>query len=492
MIVSRTRSLLIVLLHFTCQAQEKMFPVSNTQVFIHHHAVFLGGLRQSGNTCVFKLYRIDSGWQKTDSVEVNLGAATLNQFLPVSFDSLHSVFNFSIQRKDVKNKATVLRFTPDLKLLCQANQVDIARINSLTNFQQDRYIARNELYAIRQVKDTSGYQQFYLSAYHLKDSSKPFEYDFKWQFAFDRQFIKTAHIFYADHQQVMVFVDVEDGSRKGQWLLRVNARNGFLIRGTRLNTKTEKAVYYFSAYFRDTLTKDLLLLGQRKEEQSANVAAAKNKVEAFVIKADSMGNILGRTIAPLRFTEVKPAKANLKPVLKSYALIWHIVKRLPSAELLAEASVFEEWPDKWLYADSYRFTLSPMGDDYTFDRQQELIRPELGLYFWSRDPLNTNGILTTDSISGISSLYYSGREQNFIKAFKADDVTKTYILQKTDPKKQVKEWMRFYMNGKVLSSSKLMESSSSQPTQIAVGETYFISATEKGETNSVVLKRSDW
>ncbi|MDI9342539.1 MAG: hypothetical protein QM534_18350 [Sediminibacterium sp.] len=493
MIAFRTWSRLLFLVQFTCQAQEKIFPVSNPNVFIHNNAIFLAGLRQNANTCVFKLYRLDPKWERTDSIEVNLGVVKTDQFLPISFDSLHKVFNFSVQRKDIKNKTTVLRFTPDLKLICHAPHVDIARVNSLTNFQQDRYISGNELYAIRQAKDTSGQAQFYLSAFHLKDISKPFEYDFKWQFAFDRQFIKTAHIFYADKQQVMVFVDVKDGSRKGQWLLRINAQNGFLIRGTRLNTKTEKAVYYFSEYFRDSLTKDILVLGQRKEEQAvASAGNGQNRADAFVIKLDSMGNIMGRTIAPLRFTEAKAAKADLKPVLKTYALSLQVANRLPSSELIVDANVYEVQSDKWLYADSYRFILTPIGDDYTFDRQQEIIRPEIGLFFRNRDPLNTNGTITADSINGNTGLYYSKRDRNFLMAFKTQETIKTYILQKTDAKKQIQEWQRFLFNGKSLSSTKLAESNSLARVQLVAGDTYVITVTEKPDVNSVLLKQSVW
>lgn len=473
-----------------CWSQEKKLPLFNACMLMSESNVYVGGMEWYETKSVFKLMRLSPSLVALDSVSVVLGNTKPDLYLPISFDTLHGSLNYVIQKKESGNKVSVLRFDKKLKLLNGVTETDLTRVNSFTNFRQEQYVYKNTLYTIKTVADTSQHKQFYLSAYDLKDKNKAFDYVFRWQFALDRQFITNAHIFYADTQQVMLFVNVNDGTRKGQWLLRVNAQNGFLIRGTRLNTKTEKVVYQFSDFYRDSLTKDILLLGERRAEAVTNATLTANKVEAFVVKVDSLGNISSRSSQSINISVAKLGKSVLKTVVRNYRLRVLVNKKLASGELLLQAQVYEQLPGVWQYADSYPLIASPLGDDYLLDRQQFLIQPNLALYFWTNDKLNTNGLLVADSVNGNAGLYYRQTPTPFLKAFKAEDGTKTYLLQKVDTKKQSQTLSRFYFDGKAMQSQILYETPLLQPVKLVYSTTYFISMQQNVE--GLILKYEKW
>ncbi len=473
-----------------CWSQEKKVPLFNACLVMSGSNVYVGGMEWTGTKSVFKLVRLNASLVALDSVSVNIGNVKPDLYLPISADTLHGSLNYVIQKKESGTKVSVLRFDKKLSLLNGVTETDLTRVNSFTNFRQEQFIYKNTLYTIKTVADTSKQKQFYLSAYHLKDKNKAFDYVFKWQFALDRQFITNAHIFYADSQQVMLFVQVSDGARKGQWLLRVNAQNGFLIRGTRLNTKTEKVVYHFSDFYRDSLTKYILLLGERKLEALTSTTLTANKVEAFVVKLDSMGNITSRSSQSISISVAKIGKSTLKTVLRNYSLRVLVNKKLPSGELLLEAQVYEQLPGVWQYADSYPLIASPLGDDYLLDRKQFLIQPNLALYFWTNDKLNTNGLLVADSVNGSAGLYYRNKQTPFLKAFKTEGLTKTYLLQKTDLKKQLQMLSRFYFDGKVMQSQTLYETPLLQPLQLVFTNAFLISMQQIPE--GILLKKENW
>jgi hypothetical protein len=396
-----------------------------------------------------------------DSTELVLKSFKPEQLLPIGCDTLHGTLNYTLQKQDAKNKATVLRFDKNLKQLCFAEQIDVARVNSFTNFQQDRYIYQSTLYLIKTTFDTINGKQFFLSAYQLKDITKPFEYTMKWQFAFERKYIQSAHIFYADSQQVMLFVNVNDGAKKGQWLLRINAKNGFLIRGTKLNSKTEEASYQFSDFFLDKKTRDVLISGQRIDNTIKNAALTANKAEMFLVKFDSMGNIVSRSAQIIHFLLAKVGKSTLKTELKNYAIQTRWAGQEKNGDLNWWCHVYQVQHNFWQYMDSHPITVSALGEDYTFSTKQCLIQPAISGYFWSTDKLNTNGQLTADSVSGNDGLYYSKREQGFLKLVQSGGLgTKTSIVQKIDTKKQIRQLQQFVWDGKVLKQNLLKEEAS--------------------------------
>jgi len=47
---------------------------------------------------------------------------------------------------------------------------------------------------------------------------------------------------------VIVYAHVFDGLKKGQWILRINANTGEIIRGTKLNAKGDQRHYLMSNF----------------------------------------------------------------------------------------------------------------------------------------------------------------------------------------------------------------------------------------------------
>src|SRR5690606_23022037 len=147
--------------------------------------------------------------------------------------------------------------------------VDIARLNNTALFSNETVYYNNFVYNLKTENDTTG-KQFYIDKYELKSEKENFDYQFKWQFPFEKKDIRTAHIFYADKFQVMVFVNIAEGSKAGQWILSVNAATGMLIKGTKLNNKDEASVYLYGNFLADKRTKSIMLIGQKFTEAQFN------------------------------------------------------------------------------------------------------------------------------------------------------------------------------------------------------------------------------
>ncbi len=461
-------------------AQNLRLPISNIQTIQLSDTLFVAGMQQASNGLQFKLYKIRKDLVILDSSIFNLKTIKLDQLLPITADTLHGTFNFSIQKKESKNKVSLLRFNKQLKLVFQAEDIDIARVNSFTNFQQDRYVYKSNLFIAQSILSASGTKEFFLTNYQLKNPNQAFEYTVKWQFALDRKFIQTVHVFYADSNQVMLFVNVSEGAKKGQWLLRVNAKNGFLIRGTHLNSKTEEATYYFSDYYLNKKTKALILSGQRLDERTKNVALAANKVEVFLLKLDSLGNVESRTTQVINLQLVKIGKSNLKTELKNYKVQTRFLSKQKNEDLQWQLNIYQQTASTWQYMDSHLLTATALGDDFTVDTKTPLIQQNASLFFWSTDKLNTNGQLVADSISGNDGIFFNKRELSFLKAVRFGDFnSKTIIVQKPDVKKQTRLLQAFKFDGKVMMSNVIKEMPISQAFQLVNNSTHYFLVTEE-------------
>jgi hypothetical protein len=463
-------------------AQNLRLPLSNIQTIQLNDTFFVAGMQQTTNGLQFKLYKINKELSILDSTSFNLKSVKLDQLLPINADTLHGTFNYSIQKKESKNKVSLLRFNKQLKLVFQAEQIDVARVNSFTNFKQDRYVYQSHLFIAQSILDASGTKQFFLTNYQLKTPNQAFEYDVKWQFALDRKFIQTVHIIYADSNQVMLFVNVSEGVKKGQWVLRVNAKNGFLIRGTHLNSKTEEATYQFSDYYLDKKTKAIILSGQRLDDRLKTPALTANKVEIFLLKLDSMGNIESRSSQLINLQLVKIGKTNLKTELKNYRIQMRFLAKQKNEDLQWQLNIYQQTATAWQYMDSHVLTASALGDDFTFDTKALLLYQNMSLFFWSTDKLNTNGQLVADSINGNDGIFFNKRELSFLNTVHFGDFnSKIIIVQKPDVKKQTRVLQAFRFDGKIMTSNLLKEMPIVQTFQLVSNVThYFLINEEEG------------
>lgn len=469
-------------------AQNLRLPLSNIQTIQLNDTLFVAGMQQTTTGLLFKLYKINKELIVLDSTSFNLKTVKLDQLLPINVDTLHGTFNFSIQKKESKNKVSLLRFNKHLKLVFQTEQIDIARVNSFTNFKQDRFVYQSHLFIAQGILAADGTKQFFLTDYQLKNPNQAFEYDVKWQFALDRKFIQTVHIICADSNQVMLFVNVSEGTKKGQWLLRVNAKNGFLIRGTRLNSKTEEATYQFSDYYIDKKTKAIILSGQRLDDRIKNPALSANKVEVFLLKLDSMGNVESRSSQLINLQLVKIGKTNLKTELKNYRVQTRFLAKQKNDDLQWQLNIYQQTASTWQYIDSHLLTASVLGDDFIVDTKALMLYQNISLFFWNADKLNTNGQLVADSINGNDGIFFNKREQSFLKAVHFGDFnSKTIIVQKPDVKKQTRVLQTFRFDGKIMTSNLMKEMPIVQAFQLFSNATHYFLIHEE-ENVCVILK----
>ncbi|MBK7819271.1 MAG: hypothetical protein IPJ60_18350 [Sphingobacteriaceae bacterium] len=117
------------------------------------------------------------------------------------------------------------------------------------------------MYAVKTALDTSG-KQYYLSKYELQNSNdKAFDYKFKWQFNFEKKYIKNVRVFYADTMKVLAFVHVNNGERKGQWVLKIKCFHRFDHKSKKISSNVN-LIYRYSNHFVDSVSKNVFVLGQ--------------------------------------------------------------------------------------------------------------------------------------------------------------------------------------------------------------------------------------
>ena len=252
--------ILFLLISVKIDSQSITKPLIHPHSFYFKQHVYVFGFQQKPKELQFKCYRYSNALQLKDSTEVNLGNYKPEQFLEITTDTLHSVLNFYFQLANQKNVVSLFRLNDTLGKIGFTENYDANHINSLTAFDDEKFISTNDLYLVRTSIDTSG-KQFFVSKYQLKSITQPFEYDFKWQFALDRKFIHRASVVYSDTNFVLVHVNVSDGLKKGQWLLRLHAKTGELIKGTKLNLKGDTRHFLMSNYSYDLKLKTVDIIG---------------------------------------------------------------------------------------------------------------------------------------------------------------------------------------------------------------------------------------
>jgi hypothetical protein len=262
--------------------------------------VFVYGFTQNKGILNFNCYSFDYSLQLRDSTTYNFGKYTPSDFLEPTIDTLHNYLNFYFQLANQKNTVTLLRFNDTLGNVATTKNYDANHINALTTFDNEKYIYKNQLFLIKKIKDSLD-DQFYLFNYNLKSIEKPFEYEQHWQFSFGRKHIQRATIIYADSINILTYVNVIDGQKTGQWLLKINSQTGELIKGAKLNPKEDSRHFLLSNFLIDHKLKNIHLMGSVydknmidfKNEKSDFKLLAK-KQTLFLIAIDSLGDITSR------------------------------------------------------------------------------------------------------------------------------------------------------------------------------------------------------
>lgn len=420
-----------------CQSVTKN--LLNANSYSYKKNILVYGYELAKPNLLFKCYAYNSNLKVLDSIEFNLGKHAPQDYLETSLDTNHNVLNFYFQLANEKNVVTLLRLNDSLGKICSAENFDANHVNSISMFDDEKYIFKNDLYVIRINKDTrdTGGTQFYLNKYELKTMLKPFEYTDKWQFAFERRFIHRASVLHADSSFVLVYVHVNDGPKKGQWLLRINAITGELIRGTRINNKSDAKNYLVSNWHYDKKLKTIDLIGSIYEGEMAdfkkgtsNFINLSKRHHLFLVSIDSMGEVLTKTEKLMAL----PIQTNKLNFTTSYHLkIRSFIKNTDNSFDVWSDMYEQSLPNTFVYYSSWFISITPNELDYDFTPAKFMIASAAVKGLISYDKGDMYGKFELDNITQYDRFKYKQPLNSIIIQTKMDDIgNPNFVLSKTN------------------------------------------------------------
>lgn len=475
-------------------AQRIQFPLTQSSAIHYHQHILVYGFLQTKNYTIFKCYSFSEDLKLKDSIIHPINKRPTEDFLPIQADTLHQYINFYFQLSDQKNTVTLLRLNEKLKLICFEENVDANHVNTIAAFDQEKYFFGPHLYTIRTSGDSLN-KQYYLTKHTIQSSNKHFEYDINWQYPFEKKYIHDAIITYVNSNMVLVYVNVADSIKQGQWILKINAKTGELIRGTKLNSKGQNNHYLLSNLFYLPSKKEFMCLGnvyQNKEvnfktEEHTFTNTQKNHV-LFVINMDSMGNITSRNefLLPIPVT-IDKSNMTLSYHFKirevsektpNTFVLWADVFQLNSNHIL---SYYSSWPIQLENSESnYQIYPSP------FFSIQKII-PDL-------ISTNTNQlfdeILVDNNHQYIQFLVKNPVKSPLLFSFLDNSNQPHFIFSKKDIEKKEKDFISVFANGKNISRNTLSEKTSFSSQLFRINEKKYIQFEQK--ENAFILKLSDW
>jgi len=436
-----------------------------------HHTIYVYGYEQQKSELLFKCFAFDQTLQLKDSIDFNLGKHTPIDYLATSVDTIHDVINLYFQLADEKNVVTLLRLNDTLGKICSANNYDANHINSIAVFDDEKYIFKNDLFVIRTHKDTAG-TQFYLNKYQLKSLLKPFEYADKWQFAFERQFIHHATVIYADSIYVMVYVNVNDGIKKGQWILRINAITGELIKGNRLGSKLDAKNYLYSNSIYNPKNKSIAVIGSIYEKEmidfknnNSNFINLSKRHQLFLICMDSLGEVISKTETLVAL----PLQTNNQTFTTSYHLKIREFKKTEKG-FDAWADMYEQTlPNTFVYYSSWHIDITPNELDYDITPSRFLIATKAIPKLISYTTGDTYGKFSLDKISEFDAFIYKKPLNPVVITTAMNEIGNPFfVLKKTNILLGTKNYNYVFVGKKGLENKVLLDCAKDQK-----GDVYF-------------------
>ncbi len=483
---------ILLILCGTSKAQSFKKNLLSANSLHFHHTIYVYGYEQQKSELLFKCFAFDQTLHLKDSIDFNLGKHKPMDYLETSVDTVHDVINFYFQLADEKNVVTLLRLNDTLGKICSTNNYDANHINSILAFNDETYIYKQALYVIRTSKDTSG-TQFYLNKYQLKSLLKPFEYDDKWQFAFEREFINLATVVYADSNYLMVYVNVSDGAKKGQWMLRINAITGKLIKGTRLGSKLDAKNYLYSNSNYDQKTKSIAVIGSIYEKEmidfknnTSNFINLSKRHQLFLICMDSLGEVITKTEKLIAL----PLQTNNQKFTNSYHLKIRDFKKTETGFDVWTDMYEQTLPNTFVYYSSWHIDITRNELDYDIIPSRFLIATKAIPKFISYTKGDTYGKFILDNISNFDAFMFKKPLNPVVIKTAIDDIGNTFfVVKKTDILIGNKSYNYVFVGKKGLENNVLLDCAKDQKGNIYFTKmTTFISFTNNIEHTSFELK----
>lgn len=397
------------------------------------------------------IYKVNFQLGKADSLIIEMGKNTSADFLQITSDTLHGFLNIYVQKKEnmpagkAGKLVNVFRINKFFKQTAAVEDIDVARLNSISAFETGIFYNGKDVYTIKSVSDTSG-KQFYLNKYKLKSDLTNFEYENKWQFPFERKNINSARIVFADTLIVLLYVNVISGNKRGEWILKINTRSGLFLKGTKINDTGDNSFYSYGKMLYDTSLKLIYVQGQKFSEKELNQSENKinlcNKphLTIYLASIDSAGHMLTKEEFKIPVTEAK-GTVNKTPV--NYLIRTNKMSKSKEGDFLVETDVFKSHNNElcYSYCNSNNLKLLNADGKLTLEKTAINTNPLVEKYYLSTDKLDMNGKLCIDSLLDFEKLFYNSLTFNVKGSFKLDDLNNPlWLLKKTDSKKNIQNY----------------------------------------------------
>lgn len=490
---------LILILPLCAAAQGFRRPLTGAGSFFYKQHCYVYGFGNERSGLTLKVYRLSHDLKRCDSLSVPVGKDKVENYLEISADTLHNYLNFYLQKANSKNLASMVRLSDSLTQVAAAENFDVTKVNRLMAFEDEKYWYGNSVYTVRTATDTSG-KQYYLNRYDVADAKKPFEYKDSWQFPYEKHHIHTVHVFYADSQIVLTYVTILSGLKKGQWIVKLNAENGQLIKGVKLNPKNDVRAFLMSGFHYDKKKKKLLVAGTIYSEAQLNYGTNSftfNGLDKsstfFFVSIDSLGEnvIRNEKSVPLPI-------ANLKPDPKKISFLHPKIKELnkKSAEdYITYCDLYSSNGQDLMfrYETGFYFSVTQSEMEAEMKMPEKLYSNTIGLTgLVTSDIKDLNGKMDLKSISDMDK-FVSGKPLADVESVfsKDENGNPKWILKKSDIKTGNTTFYMVKVGPKGIESKTILESSKYNHPAVykASAETLLLF---NSESASFELKAFNW
>lgn len=392
------------------------------------------GLTTNHLNTEIKFYKITKTLSIVDSLIIKVNGSKPENYLLLTHDTLHGYFDVYAQR--VGEKTTdIYRVNKLFKVIAIIKQVEVARLNSKDVFEQKPYYYNEFVYSIKSEHDTSG-KQFYLNKYSLNDSLKNFEYKRLWQFPFEKKDIRYAEVIYANSNFVFVHVSLFKGNKKGEWILKLDAKNGKIIKGIKLNKNNESFTYIPGYFTFDYNKKSFFLTGEKLSEDELNFNKLQFKPNTlssfYLLQIDSLGEISNRFDLKTTIVSTIPGKKEAEIYLTRLSKITALTESYVECELDIYKKKFTNC---YVYAQSVlrKFELNIELSSISTHTINPNILIETN--YITRDKFDINGQVCIEQVENIENLYRKAPLLDVKQGFaEQKDKNPKWLLKKSYPK----------------------------------------------------------
>lgn len=406
-------------INFALSAQKLSLNLTDGKCIVYKQHLFIYGFHNN----FFKVYKANTDLHVTDSLVYQNKNFQTNNFLSAEADTIHSKLNFYLQKKD-KLSALVLKTDTSFTIKEEFNNIDITKLKPYSGSAEQFSFIKDDYFVVKSAVDSSG-KQFYLSKYTYKTSEKnPFAYEFIWQFNFERQHISNIHIFKTDSNAVYAYVHIKKGLKQGQWLLKINNRNGQLIKSKRLNFNPDLN-YRFGNYTKDTIKKVTLIFGQITRASETAVVTP----TLFIALFDSVFDYLEQKQFQLK---IIPANSKIKSN-HEYLTQMPIIKIEQNNTYNIFTDVYRKEGKSYKYHTSGIIPFKKMEDEWELSAPVFKEFTEIENFYSVKDPADPNGKLEEDTLHDNNTLFYKAPIMPVKKDFRLNENSAyEWLLMKTD------------------------------------------------------------